>query len=111
MPLPQILSREAACFRLRLDPGHFAFEGHFPGQPILPGVVQLDWAARLGAEVFGPLGEFRGLRSIKFQGLIEPGAEVELYLDYHPGQGILSFIYTQDTVRKSTGMLLFTTRG
>lgn len=110
MPLPRILSREAACFRLRLDPGHLAFEGHFPGQPILPGVVQLDWAARLGAEVFGPLGDFCGLRSLKFQGLIEPGSEVELSLDYRPGQGTLSFTYAQDAVRKSVGTFLFTAR-
>lgn len=109
-PLPQILSREAACFRMRIDPDHMAFAGHFPGQPILPGVVQLDWAARLGAETFGSLGKFLGLRGVKFQGLVEPGAEVELTLDYRPEQGTLVFSYTQDAVPKSVGTLLFSAR-
>jgi 3-hydroxymyristoyl/3-hydroxydecanoyl-(acyl carrier protein) dehydratase len=49
MPLPPILaSGPGARFRLAMDPAHPAFQGHFPDFPLLPGVVQVDWAARLG---------------------------------------------------------------
>jgi len=33
---------------LRVPPDLEYFAGHFPGIPILPGVVQIDWSVRLG---------------------------------------------------------------
>ena len=44
MPLPKILKRAAGeepVFTLFLEPEHLVFQGHFPGNPILPGVVQV----------------------------------------------------------------------
>ena len=32
--------------RLRFDGRESFFEGHFPGHPILPGVMQLDYAIK-----------------------------------------------------------------
>ena len=55
-----------------------AFQGHFPGHPVLPGVVQVDWAIRFGTRAFGDLGGFRGIDQLKFQALIRPGDVVEL---------------------------------
>lgn len=54
------------------------FEGHFPGHPILPGVVALGWLLA-GAEKF--LGRSLGaveLLNVKFQVVILPGAQLEL---------------------------------
>ncbi len=52
-----------------------AFAGHFPGQPILPGVVQVDWAIRLAAQCFGhpyhPATRFR----VKYTRTIPPIAQ------------------------------------
>jgi hypothetical protein len=72
---------------LALDPDLLGFQGHFPGDPILPGVVQVDWAIRFGTQAFGPLGRFCGLEKVKFLGLLRPGERVELQLSWAPGRG------------------------
>jgi 3-hydroxymyristoyl/3-hydroxydecanoyl-(acyl carrier protein) dehydratase len=54
-------------------PDHPAFAGHFPGRPILPGVVLLDAALqRLEADGHIDLANCR-VNSVKFQGIVEPG--------------------------------------
>ena len=90
-------------FTLEVEEGHAAFQGHFPGQPILPGVVQVDWALRLGAELFGPLGDFRALEHLKFQATIGPEEAVTLRLAWDADQRLLAFEYEG----KSKGFAVF----
>lgn len=70
---------------LTVPPGLPFFEGHFPGHPILPGVVALDWMMR-AAERFldRPLAGVE-LLNVKFQVVILPGAELVLTVDAKPG--------------------------
>ncbi len=73
------------------------FEGHFPGHPILPGVVALGWMLA-GAERF--LGRSLGaveLLNVKFQNVILPGAQVELAVVPKTGGRL------QATVRSEAG--------
>ncbi|MCE1229699.1 MAG: thioester dehydrase [Firmicutes bacterium] len=108
MPLPHVLRREdgpETRFDLRLDADHLAFEGHFPGNPILPGVIQVDWAIRLGEEAFGPLGRFQGLQNLKFMDLARPGEELSLFLTFDGAK--LTFRYEGQEKRKSSGVVLF----
>ncbi|WP_300438476.1 hypothetical protein [Zoogloea sp.] len=53
---------------------HPAFPGHFPGRPILPGVVLIDQAMRLAPLAAGQA--IRGLASAKFFQPVPPGAEL-----------------------------------
>lgn len=80
-------------------------QGHFPGQPVLPGVVQVHWAIEHGERTFGPLGVFRGIKALKFHRIIEPGTNLRLELDF--AQGVLRFSYTSDLGRHSQGRVLF----
>ena len=108
---------------LALDPDLLVFQGHFPGDPILPGVVQVDWAIRFGTEAFGPLGRFRGLEQVKFLGLIRPGERVELQLGWAsdrgadpvarsaPGEATLHFKYMVAGGVRSTGAARFVATG
>lgn len=59
---------------LRIARDHPAYAGHFPGHPILPGVVLLAEAlAALGAQVKGA-----SLDNAKFLLPVTPGMELEL---------------------------------
>ncbi len=115
MPLlPTVLGRTpapGASFTLAMDADLTAFQGHFPGNPVLPGVVQVDWAIRFGTEAFGHLGRFRGIDQLKFLDRIVPGETVQLHLGFEPapetGLGRLRFQYQAGPVRKSSGVVRF----
>jgi 3-hydroxymyristoyl/3-hydroxydecanoyl-(acyl carrier protein) dehydratase len=93
-----------------MDPEHLAFQGHFPGQPILPGVVQMDWATQFGTLAYGALGRFLGVEHLKFLGLILPNETVGLNLRFDAKRGRLRFTFAVGTNRKSTGTILFEPR-
>ncbi|KAA2285947.1 AMP-binding protein [Arenimonas fontis] len=86
MPEPHWLRRTPteAELELQADAGLAGFQGHFPQQPILPGVVMLDWALRLGREAFGLEGSPQGMEAIKFQQLVRPGQRLRLQLSRLP---------------------------
>ncbi|MBA2614721.1 MAG: 3-hydroxyacyl-ACP dehydratase FabZ [Actinobacteria bacterium] len=59
--------------------------GHFPGRPIMPGVLMVEAMAQAGAiavlsqeENRGKLALFAGIDDIRFKRLVEPGDELEL---------------------------------
>lgn len=66
--------------RFSIDPGHPSLPGHFPGRPVVPGVVVLDRVLdAVEAAAGGALGALR-LPQVKFVRPLLPGevAEVEL---------------------------------
>lgn len=83
-PPSVLLERGATTARVRLavDPRLPFFDGHFPGQPIVPGVAQLEWVMRYAQELFDPELAFAGIDGLKFQRTIEPGAAIDLVLDW-----------------------------
>lgn len=61
------------------------FRGHFPGRPTLPGVLMAEALAQTGAIAIltddrfrGRLAVFGGIDKMKFRGMVEPGADLEL---------------------------------
>jgi 3-hydroxymyristoyl/3-hydroxydecanoyl-(acyl carrier protein) dehydratase len=52
----------------RIDAGHPSLAGHFPGRPVVPGVVLLDAILALIAPQ-----RVGGLRQVKFLGPVLPG--------------------------------------
>ena len=87
--LDEILEFEAgkwarAVWHLKED--YDVFRGHFPGQPILPGVLIVEALAQAGAfailndEKFaGKLALFGGINEVKFRGQVKPGDSLILY--------------------------------
>ncbi|ALB68556.1 (3R)-hydroxymyristoyl-ACP dehydratase [Cronobacter dublinensis] len=78
---------------LRLDPTLFWFKGHFPVQPLLPGVAQLDWVMHYAQAILAPDYRFQGIQNVKFQAPLLPGCDVLLTLDWNEARNVLSFSY------------------
>ena len=109
MLLPHIESVEAsdstASYRIRVAPEIEHFRGHFPGFPILPGIVQLDWAVQLGRRHFAGLGDSTGVDNFKCQALVFPGAA--LTLELRRDDSGLHFRYFDARRTYSSGKILF----
>ncbi|WP_339448392.1 AMP-binding protein [Pseudomonas sp. EA_5y_Pfl2_R50] len=82
------------------------FSGHFPKAPVLPGVVQVEWALNLGRQLLNLTGAFAGMEVLKFQQLVRPGDEVQLHLRFDPERSKLYFAYRNDTATCSSGRIL-----
>lgn len=65
---------------------HPAFAGHFPGAPIVPGVVLLDQALLAIATARAVSVEHCVLTSVKFRSVVRPGEPLALHCaELHPG--------------------------
>lgn len=82
------------------------FAGHFPGQPVLPGVVQVHWAGELAKTLFAAKG-FSELKSVKFNSMILPNQTVSLTLSFNADKGSLRFDYVSGEEKFSSGSLVF----
>src|SRR5439155_10004920 len=63
----------------------FWIVGHFPGRPVMPGVLIVEALAQTGAvavlseeENRGKLALFAGIDDVRFKRIVEPGEELEL---------------------------------
>jgi len=109
-PLVTGLERRGASglgCRVRVPYDLAIFDGHFPTIPILPGVVQVDWAVDLARAHLRITGRFKGIAATKFRRLVRPGMNLDLTLEYRPESGELRFEYLFGNALASTGRVLF----
>ncbi len=85
-----------------------AFEGHFPGAPILPGVVQLDWAIEAAREAFGLPPSAVRLELLKFQQPVRPGLRLRLTLQWDAARRRLQFRFESPLGVHASGRVQFT---
>jgi 3-hydroxyacyl-[acyl-carrier-protein] dehydratase len=74
-----------AVGRYDVDPEAWYLRGHFPGRPIMPGVLQVEALAQVGAvcglahESFvGRLALFAGIEDVRFKRIVVPGDSLRL---------------------------------
>lgn len=70
------------------------FQGHFPGQPIMPGVLIVEAMAQTSCVLFlsrpdlsHKLAFFMGIDKVKFRKPVEPGSLLELRVDVLRARG------------------------
>lgn len=108
--LPDVVScvRSADAFDVCLDtqPELIWFTGHFPGTPVLPGIVQLHWAAIAAACLYGLDGAPRTVSRLKFKKVVVPPRQLFLRLEAgKPGE--IHFTFSRDQHLHSLGTLVF----
>lgn len=74
------------------------FLGHFPGQPVMPGVLIIEALAQVGAvallteeENQGKIVFFGGIKNARFKAQVEPGDVLELSCTLTARKGPLGF--------------------
>lgn len=87
----------------------FYFEGHFTDTPILPGVVQLDWAIHYARVHFTLAPAFAGMQALKFQQVIRPDEPVTLELLHDAVKSSINFRYFSRAGQHASGRIMFGT--
>ncbi len=93
------------------------FQGHFPGNPIMPGVLICEALAQAGAVLLlsmpenkGKLGVFTGINNFKFRRQVVPGDTLTLQaelLKYRHGMGQAKVKATVDGALAAAGEISF----
>jgi 3-hydroxyacyl-[acyl-carrier-protein] dehydratase len=80
--------------RKTVRPDEWYLAGHFPGRPVMPGVLIVEAMAQAGAvavlseeENRGRMALFAGIDDVRFKRIVEPGDELELRCDLERVRG------------------------
>jgi acyl-CoA synthetase (AMP-forming)/AMP-acid ligase II/3-hydroxymyristoyl/3-hydroxydecanoyl-(acyl carrier protein) dehydratase len=108
-PFERLLERDTqrAVLELTAPKDLFYFDGHFPGVPILAGVVQIDWVIAYGRQCFDLPPVFLGIHALKFQRTITPEKPFTLELVHEPAKSCLSFKITSRAGTHTSGRVMF----
>jgi len=74
---------------IKLIADHAIFKGHFPGQPVLPGVCMMEMIAELTGQVLEKSFRISGGPMIKFLRMIDPerNPRISLEIKYQSSAG------------------------
>lgn len=95
-----------AEFQLVVPDDLLYLRGHFPGRPILPGVIQIHWAMRLAERCLDLRPRFTGFEALKFHRIVQPHCPIKLSLEYSMSAGKLHFAYESEFGCHSRGRIL-----
>jgi 3-hydroxyacyl-[acyl-carrier-protein] dehydratase len=84
----RLVPGESVVARYRVTGEEAFLAGHFPGNPIFPGVIQLEALAQAGAiavladeRYAGSLPLFGGVEKVRFRRVVRPGDELLLEVE------------------------------
>lgn len=107
---PRILSQhcdsDGARLLLDISPDLIAFRGHFLGNPVLAGIVQLHWAVIASRSVFGFGEPPREIKNLKFKSVVTPPTRLELAIA-RLGQCEVQYDCSGEGKKYSQGRLVF----
>ncbi|NKJ47909.1 AMP-dependent synthetase [Burkholderia sp. SG-MS1] len=105
--LTQAPSGDTLHYELRVPPALVHFAGHFPGLPILPGVVQVDWAVRLAGDHLPAVRAVASIDRLKFMAPVSPGAVLKLTLAHDAARRRVQFAYRLDGRECASGVIVY----
>ena len=82
------------------------FVGHFPEQPVLPGIIQVHWAVIVCRACFGFAGAPAEIKRLKFKRIISPPRTVDLLVARHD-ELEAQFSFGDANEQNSEGRLVF----
>ncbi|SPB17733.1 AMP-dependent synthetase [Caballeronia novacaledonica] len=94
-------------YELRVPPTLAHFGGHFPNLPILPGIVQVDWAIRLASEHVAGARDTASVDRLKFMAPVPPGAVLDLELAHDAARRRVRFAYRLNGRDCSSGVVVY----
>jgi 3-hydroxymyristoyl/3-hydroxydecanoyl-(acyl carrier protein) dehydratase len=107
--MPEVREVRTSTGAVDLDlaiPENLAYlEGHFPGLPIVPGVVLIDWVIELAARHLALPVEAAQTFVVKFRHVMQPGELVTLGLRYDAVRRQLGFAYRNDSRPLANGTI------
>lgn len=108
LPTVTVLLQQSEITRLNIELSSSlsCFDGHFPGAPVLPGVVMLHWVTTFARQYLTlPAFVVGQLEVIKFQKVLVPDTQVELVLEYRADKQRLYFSFMQGEQKSASGRL------
>lgn len=88
------------CEHFHIAASHPAVPGHFPGNPVVPGVILLERVAAAARSAFGT--DVTGLPQVKFLRPLRPDEDVELSIERSGASAKFSIRRGQDHIASGT---------
>ena len=113
MPVFTCIHREKnkVFLRLQVPVDLLYFKGHFAVQPILPGVVLLEWVDSFTNKYFEVGAQFKEIKKLKFHQIIQPKEVIFLELDYQTMKDEVNFTIYQNELKEqimASGVMVWT---
>lgn len=115
--ITELVAGEKATGIKYVKAGEPYFSGHFPGDPVMPGVLIVEALAQVGAAALlsmeanrGKLALFRGIEKFRFRGIVRPGDTLKLEIEMTAMKGAAGRARARATVGEKTvasGELVF----
>jgi 3-hydroxymyristoyl/3-hydroxydecanoyl-(acyl carrier protein) dehydratase len=82
------------------------FAGHFPGRPVVPGVMLIDRAVSAARELLGRDAVLEGIGKVKFSNPVLPDEIIHLRMELR-SETVVAYSFLKDGTACASGVLRF----
>ena len=86
-------------YHVKVNPAHVIFQGHFPDQPVLPGVAMVYLSRFLTERITGKSIKLKDASQIKFLNLVDPRVNPEFFYTNEIVKEVDQVIYVKGEMR------------